>query len=111
MMTAKKKSRVRESSAARTGGAVSTKFNRNARLNGQTLPLRNYAERVISEYFANLNGHEPAEVYDLVLREIEVPLLRVVMHHAEGNQSHAAAILGINRATLRKKLRQHGLAT
>ena len=110
-MTAKKKSRVRENSAAKTGGAVSTKVNSSARLNGRTLPLRSYAERAISDYFTNLNGHKPAQVYDLVLREVEEPLLRVVMHHAEGNQSQAAEILGINRATLRKKLRQHGLAT
>jgi len=109
-MTAKKKSRVRESSAAKTGGAVSTKVNGSARLNGRTLPLRSYAERAISDYFASLNGHKPAQVYDLVLREVEEPLLRVVMNHAEGNQSQAAEILGINRATLRKKLRQHGLA-
>jgi Fis family transcriptional regulator len=109
-MTAKKKSRVREGSAARTGGAVSTKVNGSVRPNGRTLPLRSYAERVISDYFASLNGHSPAQVYDLVLHEVEEPLLRVVMNHAEGNQSKAAEILGINRATLRKKLRQHGLA-
>lgn len=110
-MSAKKKSRVRESSAAKTGGAVSTKVNGSAKLNGRSMPLRNHAERAISDYFASLNGHDPYEVYDLVLREVEEPLLRVVMSHAKGNQSKAAMILGINRATLRKKLRLHGLAT
>jgi len=109
-MTAKRKSRVREGSAARTGGAVSTKVNGSTKPNGRTLPLRTYAERAITDYFASLNGHDPAELYELVLHEVEEPLLRLVMDRAEGNQSKAAEFLGINRATLRKKLRQHGLA-
>lgn len=93
-MTAKKKTRARESST---------------RLNGRDLPLRNHAERALSDYFTSLNGHRPAHLYDLVLREVEEPLFRVVLDYAEGNQSRAAVILGINRGTLRKKLKQLGL--
>ncbi len=74
------------------------------------LPLRNHAERALSDYFASLNGHRPADLYEMVLREVEEPLFRAVLDYAEGNQSRAAVILGINRATLRKKLRQFGLA-
>ena len=96
-MTAKKKSRARESSSAK--------------LNGRDLPLRNHAERALSDYFMSLNGHRPAHLYDLVLREVEEPLFRVVLDYAEGNQSRAAGILGINRGTLRKKLKQFGLAS
>ena len=44
-----------------------------------------------------------------MLREIEPPLLREVMRHHDGNQSRAAATLGLNRATLRKKLRAYGI--
>lgn len=95
-MTAKKKTRVREATTAR--------------LNARELPLRNHAERALSEYFTSLNGHRPAHLYDLVLREVEEPLFRVVLDYAEGNQSRAAGILGINRGTLRKKLKQFGLA-
>jgi len=95
-MTAKKKSRARGESGAR--------------LNGRELPLRNHAERALSDYFTSLNGDRPAHLYDLVLREVEEPLFRVVLDYAEGNQSRAAGILGINRGTLRKKLRQFGLA-
>jgi Fis family transcriptional regulator, factor for inversion stimulation protein len=95
-MTAKKKSRSRGESGAR--------------LNGRELPLRNHAERALSDYFMSLNGHHPAHLYDLVLREVEEPLFRVVLDYAEGNQSRAAGILGINRGTLRKKLKQLGLA-
>ena len=74
------------------------------------LPLRNHAEHAVTGYFAALNGHRPAHLYDLVLREVEEPLFRVVLDYAEGNQSRAAVILGINRGTLRKKLRQFGLS-
>jgi Fis family transcriptional regulator, factor for inversion stimulation protein len=74
------------------------------------LPLRNHAERALTDYFANLNGHRPARLYDLVLREVEEPLFRAVLDYAAGNQSRAAGILGINRGTLRKKLRQFGLS-
>jgi Fis family transcriptional regulator len=74
------------------------------------LPLRKHTERALNEYFASLNGHHPARLYDLVLREVEEPLFRTVLSYSEGNQSRAAGILGINRATLRKKLREFGLA-
>ena len=94
-MTAKKKTRTREASAARA--------------HARELPLRNHAERALSEYFTSLNGYRPSHLYDLVLREVEEPLFRVVLDYAEGNQSRAAGILGINRGTLRKKLKQLGL--
>ena len=73
------------------------------------LPLRGHAERAFEDYLSHLNGHQPSGLYDLVLREVEEPLLRVVLRHAGGNQSRAAEILGINRATLRRKLREFGL--
>jgi Fis family transcriptional regulator len=94
-MTAKKKTRSRETIVAKG--------------HGRELPLRTHAERALSEYFTSLNGHRPAHLYDLVLREVEEPLFRVVLDYAEGNQSRAAGILGINRGTLRKKLKQFGL--
>ncbi len=74
------------------------------------LPLRDHAERALEDYFANLNGHRPSRLYNLVLREVEEPLFRTVLDHANGNQSQAAIILGITRATLRKKLREFGLS-
>jgi Fis family transcriptional regulator len=80
------------------------------RTNGKEVPLRSHTERVLNDYFSSLNGHRPARLYDMVLREVEEPLFRVVLDYASGNQTHAAGILGINRATLRKKLRELGLA-
>ncbi len=58
------------------------------------LPLRNHAERALSDYLASLNGHRPARLYDMVLREVEEPLFRTVMDYTEGNQVRAASILG-----------------
>ena len=73
------------------------------------LPLRNHAERSFEEYRTQLNGHKTGGLYDLVMREVEEPLFRVVLKPAAGNQTRAADILGINRATLRRKLREFGL--
>jgi Fis family transcriptional regulator len=80
------------------------------RADGHELPLRDHAERALTNYFASLGGHSPARLYDLVIREVEEPLFRAVLDYADGNQSRAAGILGINRGTLRKKLREFGLS-
>jgi Fis family transcriptional regulator len=79
-------------------------------MNGKELPLRSHTERVLHDYFSSLNGHRPARLYDLVLREVEEPLFRAVLDYSSGNQTRAAGILGITRTTLRKKLRALGLA-
>ena len=75
------------------------------------LPLRDHAQRALTDYFASLEGHRPAHLYDLVIREVEEPLFRAVLEHCDGNQSRAATMLGIHRGTLRKKLRELGLAS
>jgi len=63
----------------------------------------------LEEYFNDLGELQPSNVYDMVVLSVEKPMLQVVMARAEGNQSSAAEMLGINRNTLRKKLLQHGL--
>ena len=60
-------------------------------------------------YFSTLNGDKPADLYDLVLGEVEEPLFRAVMDYTQGNQSQAACVLGINRGTLRKKLKTYSI--
>ena len=72
-------------------------------------PLRTCVEAALRCYFADLNGHKPSGLYQMVMSEVEKPLLETVMHHARGNQSQAAEMLGINRNTLRKKLKFHGI--
>ena len=74
-------------------------------------PLRTMTAEALESYFATLNGHKPGQLYDLVMREVEEPLFKAVLDYAEGNQSRAAEILGLNRGTLRKKLRTYGLST
>ena len=83
---------------------------RSATLNGRSIPLRAHAEQALDSYFLSLNGHRPGHLYDLVMREIEEPLFRAVLDYAEGNQSRAADIVGINRGTLRKKLKSYGIS-
>ena len=63
----------------------------------------------LHNYFSHLDGAEVTNVYQLVLNEVEAPLLATVLQHAQGNQSKAAEILGLNRGTLRKKLKEHNL--
>jgi len=78
--------------------------------NGRSVPLRSHAEQALDNYFTSLNGHAPGHLYELVMREVEEPLFRAVLDYAEGNQSRAADILGINRGTLRKKLKTYGIS-
>lgn len=72
-------------------------------------PLRQHAEAALRRYFNDLNGIRPGDLYNLVLREVEEPLFREVLEYTRGNQSQAAEMLGINRTTLRKKLRLYGI--
>jgi Fis family transcriptional regulator len=60
-------------------------------------------------YFKDLHGTEPAGMYDMMVTVVEKPLLESVLHKLQGNQSHAAEVLGINRNTLRKKMKAHGI--
>lgn len=61
-------------------------------------------------YFQDLDGIEPANLHDMLVKAVEKPLLEMVMARAQNNQSRAAQWLGLNRNTLRKKLLEHGLA-
>jgi Fis family transcriptional regulator, factor for inversion stimulation protein len=82
-----------------------------ARPSSRTIPLRTLTTEALDAYFSTLNGHKPGQLYDLVMREVEEPLFKAVLDYAQGNQSRAADILGINRGTLRKKLKEYGLGS
>ena len=73
-------------------------------------PLREHVAQSVRRYLRDLDGCDADDVYEIVLREMEIPLFVEVLNHCEGNQSRAAALLGIHRATLRKKLKEYGLA-
>ena len=85
--------------------------NGNGSANGHTaVPLRTQTAQALQIYFSHLDGDHPRHLYNMVLREVEEPLFRAVLEYVKGNQSRAAEVLGLNRGTLRKKLREHGLA-
>ena len=72
-------------------------------------PLHQCVRDALTGYFRQLNGHQASDLYRMVLSEVELPLLETVMREVEGNQSRAAAVLGISRSTLRKKLALYNL--
>ena len=74
-------------------------------------PLSKLTTEALDGYFSKLNGHKPGDLYQLVIGEVEKPLFQAVLDYTNGNQSEAAEILGINRGTLRKKLRSYNLHT
>ncbi len=63
----------------------------------------------MEDFFRDLNGTDPANLHDMLVKAVEKPLLEVVMEQAQNNQSRAAHWLGLNRNTLRKKLLEHKL--
>lgn len=72
-------------------------------------PLREAVEAAMRRYFEHLDGGQASDLYAMVMAEVEAPLLACVMEHTDGNQTRAADVLGLNRGTLRKKLKQYGL--
>lgn len=73
--------------------------------------LRECVSRAVRRYLSDVESAPGENLHALVMAEVEAPLLREVMAWYGGNQSKAAAALGINRATLRKKLQQYDLAS
>lgn len=75
----------------------------------QHVSLRICVERALIDYFIDLDGQPCTDLYQMVLKEVEAPLLAAVMKHTRDNQSKAAEMLTLNRGTLRKKLKEHDL--
>ena len=71
--------------------------------------LQDKIETLLDNYFKDLDGEKPNNVYNMVLHSVEKPLLIYIMNYAQGNQTKAAKILGLNRNTLRKKLELYNL--
>jgi Fis family transcriptional regulator len=72
-------------------------------------PLREQVRTALKSYFQQLNGHGTSNLHQMVMAEVERPLLETAMEYTGGNQSRAAEILGISRSTLRKKLALYGI--
>ena len=75
----------------------------------QEQSLRSSVESTMENYFRHLDGQSVTDVYDMVLQEVEAPLLAIVMKNTRQNQTKAAELLGLNRGTLRKKLKRYSL--
>ena len=69
--------------------------------------MARYVRKAIDSYFKDLDGEKPCAVYEMVIHCVEKPLLEAVLTRVQGNQTHAAQMLGINRNTLRKKMQTH----
>jgi len=68
--------------------------------------LAESVRRALERYFRDMDGERPSNIYDMVLKNIEKPMIETVLGKAEGNLTLAASMLGIDRNTLRKKMQQ-----
>jgi Fis family transcriptional regulator len=75
----------------------------------QTGEIGETVRKSLERYFKDLDGEKPSSIYNMVLKHVEKPMLETVLHEADGNQTIAAQMLGINRNTLRKKIEQHNI--
>jgi Fis family transcriptional regulator len=71
--------------------------------------LRECVSHAVQQYLDQLDGQMGSDVYQMVLAEVEAPLLEAIMQYTRNNQSRASQMLGLNRGTLRKKLKLYGL--
>ena len=83
--------------------------NKRKKFNGEGKQLGYQVSKSMRKYFKQLDGENPTDIYNMVLKEVELPLLEIVMKQCGDNQSKASKILGINRGTLRTKLKEHNL--
>jgi len=90
-----------------TGKATVTKLKVKRESRGE--PLGDCVREALENFFAHLDGHPASDLYRMVIGEVEKPLLETVMRHAGGNQTRASEMLGLNRGTLRKKLKQYDI--
>ncbi len=75
----------------------------------ETITLKQIVKDTLRNYFSNIGSEQPIDFYNILLEEIERPLLEVLINHTHYNQVRMAQILGISRGTLRKKLKQYGM--
>ena len=76
-------------------------------MNARSNEIADAVVRTLDQYFRDLDGEKPAAIHDMVIRNVERPMLEFILQQAKGNQTVAADMLGINRNTLRRKLLDH----
>jgi Fis family transcriptional regulator len=73
------------------------------------ITLKEHVTKIMQQYFSNLDGEEPKNVYDFFLDEVQEPLVTIVMQYTNQNQSATARILGMSRGTLRMLLKRFSM--
>ena len=71
--------------------------------------LREFVSQVMKDYFEKIDGYPIDKVYNLVIGEVEQPLIEETIKYCNGNQTKASELLGISRGTLRKKMKQYNI--
>jgi Fis family transcriptional regulator len=80
-----------------------------SRVNLNESDLARAVRKALDSYFRDLDGERPAPLHDMVIACVEMPLIQSILDRVDGNQTHAAELLGMNRNTLRKKMKLYGL--
>lgn len=94
---------------AQTASIRSARVTENTKAIDETLTLRDHVAIAMRNYFAHLDGQPASNIYEMVFNEVEAPLLESILEYTGKNQTKAADLLGLNRGTLRKKLKKYGL--
>ena len=89
--------------------AILEKTETSFELTQKNQPLHDSVRQSLENYLSQLKGQMPSNLYELILAEVEAPLMECVMEYTKNNQSRAAIVLGLSRGTLRKKLKMYGL--
>tara|TARA_B100000029_G_C17151248_1_gene806113 strand:- start:371 stop:634 length:264 start_codon:yes stop_codon:yes gene_type:complete len=79
------------------------------KFNGEGKRLSVQVAKSMKKYFRELDGEKTTNIYKMVLKEVEQPLFETVMKECKGNQTLASQVLGLNRGTLRTKLKEYNL--
>jgi len=76
----------------------------------QLTPLSIHVKEMVEQYFFQLNGYEVSNLYGMVIREVEKPLIEATLDYCNQNQTKTAQILGLSRSTLRRKIELYDLS-
>jgi Fis family transcriptional regulator len=100
---------IRAESLHTTAGELSAANDTNPPTSPAANCLRAAVTDAVRKYLDELDGQLSTDVYQMVLAEVEEPLLVEIMAYTRNNQTRASLMLGLNRGTLRKKLKQYNL--
>ena len=78
--------------------------------NRSKLLLREFVSQAMKDYFEKIDGYPIDKVYNLVIGEVEKPLIEETIKYCNGNQTKASTLLGLSRGTLRKKMKQYDIS-